>query len=413
MNKNIPIRSKQCMPDVLDLSDRYNFSFGEKDAFEKQARLSQMPAALKCYADAAYDARGIIQLAKDAESANKIPESVNQIVIGAVCSKIHFLHGTIGIVDEGTIIGAYTFHYVNGKSVDIPMIYGNNIKDIAYKKGDMLPVSASVGWHDKVMDPDQSYEQVYSFTVNSPLKDIAIIEIDIKSYMKGSAPFVLAMTAQKAEPVYVGFFDGSHPINTIYPRDPWAGENLIDLSRYFTASLDDDWHMHEGHDLQNVPKGLQNFKGVTFDVRGVVQLAAGNISLRRTGAVYPESVEDIRIDRKAKMIHFLHSSGWGTENGTKVGAYIINYEDGQAEEIPLVYGENIADWWLNHSTDYDENTKIAWVGTNSYCHNMGVDVHLIQFSWKNPDPEKRIKSFDFVSALETAGPFLVAVTVEN
>ena len=91
--------------------------------------------------------------------------------------------------------------------------------------------------------------------------------------------------------------------NRIEKRSPKAGPNLVDLSDYYDTSLDDDWFQHPGHDLQDVPRGVQVLGGTPFDVRGLIQLA-GSKSLDVTGVVFPEAVKGIKVNRKGQRSIF-------------------------------------------------------------------------------------------------------------
>jgi hypothetical protein len=76
---------------------------------------------------------------------------------------------------------------------------------------------------------------------------------------------------------------------------------LIDLSGCYTASLDDDWLVSAEANLQPLPKGMQNFAGVKFDVRGLIQLAGKNLNKQ-------SELEDIREFAVASSPH-RNSSG--------------------------------------------------------------------------------------------------------
>jgi hypothetical protein len=183
------------------------------------------------------------------------------------------------------------------------------------------------------------------------------------------------------------------------------------LSDYYNASLDDDWFQHPGHDFQDLPKGVQVLGGVAFDVRGLIQLAASK-SLEVTGVVFPEAVMGIAVNRLGRQLHFLQACFWSTEEGTKLGEYVIHYADGQVRTAPIVYGENIMDWWVRPEDKLPAEAEEVWRGQNPSTRSYGFMTHLINYTWKNPLPEVEITTIDFVSDLIEAGPFLVAITVE-
>jgi hypothetical protein len=92
-----------------------------------------------------------------------------------------------------------------------------------------------------------------------------------------------------------------------------CGKNLLNLSPFYTESLDDDIHHKPGNTLSDLPKGLQNIGGIDFDIRGVVQLA-GHRSEEITTLVYPKMVSSIPVNMKGGVIHFLHASAWNIDS---------------------------------------------------------------------------------------------------
>ena len=128
-----------------------------------------------------------------------------------------------------------------------------------------------------------------------------------------------------------------------------AKPGLIDLTGYYNAGLTETWHppndvsMGHRNDLSNLPRGLQKLSGVEFDVRGVIQLQGR--TLQGWGAAFPEQVKGIKVKQAAKALHFLHGAGYQARDGTVIGYYIINYSSGPERRIPIVYGQDVRDWW--------------------------------------------------------------------
>ncbi|NTW25861.1 MAG: hypothetical protein HGA37_14285, partial [Lentimicrobium sp.] len=149
-----------------------------------------------------------------------------------------------------------------------------------------------------------------------------------------------------------------HPIPE---RNPLADKRLLDLTSYYNAALADNLHHKPGNTLSDLPCGIQAFDNVTFDVRGVIQLA-GKRSAEITTLLYPESILEIPVSLKGSVLHFLHASAWNIEaEKMEIGEYFINYSDGQSLSLPLIYRENIRDWWGNSS---ETDQVSAWRGRN-------------------------------------------------
>jgi hypothetical protein len=103
-------------------------------------------------------------------------------------------------------------------------------------------------------------------------------------------------------------------------------------------------------------------------------------------------------------------------DNTAVGKYVLHYADGAREELAIVVGRHVRHWWAeaNEPDPYaalPEGT-VAWTGSNPSAKDAKATLRLYLTSYENPHPEKEVASVEFVSAMTTAAPFLVAMTVE-
>lgn len=391
-----PPRSKQAIPDLLDLSAYYTSSL-------EDGSLGSLPQGVQAFSRAAFDIRGLIRLA-GGQSENE-PTAIKGIVVARKAEKIDFLQGATGSAADDTVVGAYLLHYTTGETRKIPLVYGHNIKNSFAASEQILT--------DAAMVPAGKSAQVFKYTANNPLPDVEIETIDFISVKTTAAPFLIAITVEpaQADRTYE-WFDAIHAWNPIAFRDPAATPDQVDLTRYYGTSLNDDWFDHPGHDLQDVPEGLQAFGGVQFDVRGLIVLA-GTQSLAVSGLALPEAVRDIPVASNGVAVHFLQASAFvGTRRGLKIGEYIFHYENGETRTADLVYGENELDWWVNPTEGHVTKADEVWFGSNPATRARGMKTRLIKFTWKNPLPQVTIRSIDFVSTLTTSSPMLVAITVE-
>jgi hypothetical protein len=204
----------------------------------------------------------------------------------------------------------------------------------------------------------------------------------------------------------------------IPPRSADASPNLVDLSSYYTASLDDDWMVSAGSNLQPLPKGIQSFAGTTFDVRGLIQLSgitllqAAGIDPATPHPYYPDAVNGIAVHAAAQRIHFLHAACWAAADGEKVGDYVVHYAGGAVAAIPILYLRQLRDWWTKTGDPMPTEATVAWAGQNEIALKRGLQVILFDWAWTNPQPAVQIDTVDFVSAEATSSPFLVAITLE-
>jgi hypothetical protein len=188
----------------------------------------------------------------------------------------------------------------------------------------------------------------------------------------------------------------------------------VDLSTVINAQLDLQWNTttYPGDDLAELPRGWHEFDGVTFDVRGVVQLQ-GRVWQKR-GCPFPEKVEGIPVHRVCRFLYLLHADGGAhAPTGVAVALLVLHYNDGTLAEIPIQHDIHVKDWWsYGRPPPTDPNTVVAWVGQNKATARMGRSVRLYKTRFDNPYPAKPIETLDYVSAMEDPGPFLVALTVQ-
>jgi hypothetical protein len=194
------------------------------------------------------------------------------------------------------------------------------------------------------------------------------------------------------------------------PRDPKASVRLLDLTGSYNATLTNSWQGFPENHLATVPAGLQECDGVHFDVRGVIQLHGTELP-----ALFPRKVTGIKVHQKCARIHFLHAVSFFYQPGTAQASYSIHYADGDANEFRVIYGKHIADWWFDSlNSASPTEAKVAWTGQNEAAKAYGMSLRLYHAVWENPRPEAEIATltFDALPKQFTAGPFLVAITLE-
>ena len=195
-------------------------------------------------------------------------------------------------------------------------------------------------------------------------------------------------------------------------RDPGAAPRLLDLTTHYNGLLTDSWQGFPSNHLAQLPSGLQEFGGVHFDVRGVIQLRAGAHALP-----FPEKVEGIRVKQKLRHIHFLQGTAFDPTAvkppQTNIATYVIHYADNQIREVPIIYGQQIADCWVDPKRPLElTDAKVAWTGQNEAAEAYGKSLRLYRFTWENPLKEVEVASISFVSAASISAPFLIAITIE-
>ena len=196
------------------------------------------------------------------------------------------------------------------------------------------------------------------------------------------------------------------------PRDPTTPKELLDLTPFYNAGLNESWHGSKGNDLAALPKGLQTFSGVDFDVRGIVQLGSKSPSATN----YPAVIDGILVKQKCQRLHFLHAAGFGVpgDEGKQIGTYVVHFATNEMRlEIPIRYGHEVRNWHaIAGEPAAPGELKVTWKGENAQSKSVGRSIRLFLTTWTNVAPGLEIESIDFVSGMTVPAPFLIAITVE-
>jgi hypothetical protein len=181
---------------------------------------------------------------------------------------------------------------------------------------------------------------------------------------------------------------------------------FLDLQPKANQKLTDNFHTPDsvGNNLAELPKGTREFAGVKFHIGdGLIQLASPKVRDKAA------QVEGIAVGQAFATLHILHATGYTATDGTLIGKYVIRYEDKTTAAIPIVYGEDMRDWWNIHPEKGVTRGKVAWVGKNQNTPS----IRLFLTTWTNPRPKKKVVSIDYLSTQTSdAAPFCVAMTVE-
>jgi hypothetical protein len=145
--------------------------------------------------------------------------------------------------------------------------------------------------------------------------------------------------------------------------------------------------------------------GVTFDVRGLVQLPGAEIALQRVPHL-PARVNSIPVKGEFQRLHLLHGTVGVVPDGTVIAMLVVHYADGSVRSIPIRYGQDVLG--LRVTPDSQAKAAVAWTGTAE----DGAEIHLYRSTWENPQPGKTAVSIDLVSTMADSSPLIVALTLD-
>ena len=201
---------------------------------------------------------------------------------------------------------------------------------------------------------------------------------------------------------------------------------FVNLQPHVNQKLTDNFGSgRDGNDLVAVGKDGRTFGGANFKLAdGVIQLGSQFL-----GSPKPSKVEGIKVGGMCAKIHIVQSTIYGNgqpvgqegkegepgfvADGKTIAEYKVHYEDGSEATIPVVYGEDVRDWWFNQNAKDVSRAKVVWKGENDLTRELGCRVRLFMTTWENPHPEKKIATIDFIKTGDNAAaPFCLAITLE-
>jgi hypothetical protein len=200
-----PMRDVLTNPKLIDLTRYYNTSLrslDDDDAGSGYAPdLVGLNEGIQALNGVKYDIRGIVQFyGKDL--ARAFPEATRtnaarDIPVNQYFSHLHVLHGTSFSENEGTQIASIIFHFKNGRQYEIPIRYGNDIRDYWYEKTHDEPTSNSIiAWRgsNPTANTRGKLIRIYESDWNNPFPSEEVQSIDYVSSMSSAAPFLIALT---------------------------------------------------------------------------------------------------------------------------------------------------------------------------------------------------------------------------
>jgi hypothetical protein len=212
----------------------------------------------------------------------------------------------------------------------------------------------------------------------------------------------------RREDLMSGLFKTEHRVVLITFRDSGAPPDTIDLTSHYNASLVTPWLKMDARAVLNPPMGLNLFKDVRFDVRGIVQL----VSSAMPSGFYPAEIRGIQVGQHCGSLHFLHGASDPAAPGTRLGSYLIHYEDQQVQEVPIIYGVQVLSWVGQADEGFEgPDSVLAWERRHDVPRPGGT-IRLYKTHWRNPRPGTLVRSIDFISAVTNSAPFLVAITAQ-
>ena len=164
--------------------------------------LATLPKGWNRLGPAHFEIFGLIQVSGGfLESRNMLfPAEVRGIPVNRKCARLYFLHGTIWLAEKGATVGHYLVRYADGKQVEIPLRYGEQLQNWWWSPVDNLTLSgAAVAWigtNTAVVSRPESKLCLYAIEWNNPFPGVPVTSIDFSSTRGPACPFLLAITSE-------------------------------------------------------------------------------------------------------------------------------------------------------------------------------------------------------------------------
>lgn len=204
----IPPRDPRAGPNLIDLSSGYNLALNEtwssaSGLLGLDVNLSSLPSGLQTFASVPFDVRGVVWLSRSVLTSSVFPDQVD-LHVGRKFRRLHVLHGAHWTTVDGTRVGAYRLHFPQGDSVDIPILYGRDLRDwwIAAPTQESDPVAqatvAELAWEGPAerLRPGDSRVRLFKRTYDNPAPDREVTRISFVSDVTPTGPFLLGMTVE-------------------------------------------------------------------------------------------------------------------------------------------------------------------------------------------------------------------------
>jgi len=199
--------------------------------------------------------------------------------------------------------------------------------------------------------------------------------------------------------------------------DP-AKFKTLDLRPFADMGFKDDvagdfqggWTDQGSNDLRHLKPGLLKLRSIPFDVIAPETNGGKSCLVLRSSRkeFLPEKLGPIPVGAKASSIVFLHSAAWASKPGEPAGRYLAVYEDGGSVEIPLTSGVQLDDWWSMREPQSQDAVLAFKVKSDDSASGF---AGLYAFRWRNPEPQRPIRSLSLFSSGGDAVLGVLAITL--
>jgi hypothetical protein len=170
----------------------------------------------------------------------------------------------------------------------------------------------------------------------------------------------------------------------------------VDLKPYCNVNLFSDAGVTTPVAFPFMPLGRPVFYGVPFQVIAPAENANKTTIALPSTRLLPNSIPasvEVPVGRKAAVLYFLHATYYTSPAGNQ--SYRMNYEDGTNSTLKFIGTVHSGDWYHPDTRVYSEDVHYVLIPAAKDSKTFHRNMHIVQ--WKNPFPEKAIRSITFTS----------------
>lgn len=195
-----------------------------------------------------------------------------------------------------------------------------------------------------------------------------------------------------------------------------AGFAFVDLAPAINRGLDEANVIHSDGigALSTLPRGIQRFLGIDYDIHGTVALA---MPVRENVKPTVSAEVPVPVSRFAAA-HLLLGACCMLQDmpgllRVPYGFFDISYVDGSRARVPIVYGRDVMEAWTD--TGDSLAARIAWVEPGPRAQipsNQRYRIYAVRLN--NPHPQREVAGLSFAATNAAwSGPMILATTLET
>lgn len=199
-----PPRDPATPAELIDLSLFFNASLAVHwHPGSAGNHLGELPRGIQTLAGTRFDVRGLVQVIGRPYPFGtfQFPKEVQRIPINRKLARLQILHSIQGAQPpDGARVGHYLVHFANGRREEMPILYGQDLRD--WHEHPNVPVGVSgavIAW--KGSNPANKLVgtlgiRLFKRTWDNPAPDVEVTTMDFVAEHASAHPFLIALTVE-------------------------------------------------------------------------------------------------------------------------------------------------------------------------------------------------------------------------